>query len=126
MTILSMKSYSQTDMTGSWTINFLIGVSEQTEYVLTSYSTDKFRYGNIITLKGDGTFVCAYIAWCGNDCFTTTTGRYEFVDENHIRFILEHISVTGDCEHKEIYIVKDLGLFFVYKDLTEIKFIKQQ
>ena len=71
---------------GKWRISQLITNAEITEYSLSQLGFDRFNYGNNITLNTNQTFVCDYSAECGNDCFTTTIGKYKIIDENYICF----------------------------------------
>jgi len=57
----------------------------------------EFSWGNSLILNLDGTFSSGYTAECGNDCFKSTSGRFIFIDEVHIRFILEDIHFSGFC-----------------------------
>lgn len=112
------------DLTGSWRINNLITNSETKEYFLYPQNQDPYQnYGNNITLKPDGVFISGYSAECGNDCFTTTLGKYKRIDENYICFFLEKITQTGDCigenEPK-----KDLGKYYVYNGTNQKVLLK--
>lgn len=100
---------------GKWRINELILNAETKEYILTPQSSDKFNnYGNNISLNTDQTFVSGYSAECGNDCFTTTKGKYKIIDENYICFYLEEIIRNGECSGNSKP-KKDLGLYYFYK-----------
>ena len=99
---------------GKWRISQLITNAEITEYSLSQLGFDRFNYGNNITLNTNQTFVCDYSAECGNDCFTTTIGKYKIIDENYICFYLEKITRQGDCSGYS-QPNKDLGLYYYYK-----------
>ena len=100
---------------GKWRISELISNAEIKEYILTTQSSDKFNnYGNNISLNTDQSFVSGYSAECGNDCFTTTKGKYKIIDENYICFYLEEIIRSGECSGNSKP-KKDLGLYYYYK-----------
>jgi hypothetical protein len=107
------------DLFGSWKISSLIANSQTEEYFLYPKSDDPSKnYGNSITLKPDGTFVSAYSADCGNDCFTSTFGKYKMIDENYICFFLEKITHDGDCSG-ESEPKKDLGKYYFYNGTNQ-------
>ena len=113
-----------TNLPGKWRINHLITNSETKEFTLTPQSSDKFdNYGNNISLNSDQTFISAYSADCGNDCFTTTFGKYKIIDENYICFYLEKIQHHGDCKGNSEP-NKDLGIYYFYKNNNGFNLIK--
>lgn len=113
-----------TNLPGKWRINHLITNSETKEYTLTPQSSDKFNnYGNNISLNFNQTFVSAYSADCGNDCFTTTFGKYKIIDENYICFYLEKIQHHGDCTGNSEP-NKDLGIYYFFKNNNGFNLIK--
>ncbi|WP_316797273.1 hypothetical protein [Pedobacter agri] len=59
--------------------------------------------GNTIKFVDSLHFVSAYQAWCGNDCFTSVFGRYEFVDSLKVRFYTDSITRSGECEAPTVY-----------------------
>lgn len=109
---------------GKWRINELISNAETKEYILTPQSSDKFNnYGNNISLNTDQTFVSGYSAECGNDCFTTTKGKYKIIDENYICFYLDEILRSGECSGNSKP-NKDLGLYYFYKTENGFRLLK--
>ena len=117
----SKNSKQEVTLAGNWDINNLIELNDEWEYYL--YKGNNNSYGNNLTLKTDNTFVSAYSAWCGNDCFTKTSGKYKLKGKNHISFFLEKIEKSGECTGNSNP-NQDKGLFFIYKDTTGIKLIK--
>lgn len=107
---------------GNWDIDNLIEQDDKWEYYL--YKGNENRFGNYLILNTDNTFVSGYAAWCGNDCFTKTFGKYKLIGNNHISFFLEKIEKSGDCDAKDSSPNQDKGLFFIHKDSTGIKLIK--
>jgi len=109
---------------GKWKINMLIANSETKEYILRKQSPDRFdNYGFNISLNTDQTFVSDYSAECGNDCFTTTKGKYKIINENYICFYLQDIERNGDCSGNE-QPNKDLGLYYYYKEENGFHLLK--
>ncbi|MFV8345419.1 hypothetical protein [Flavobacterium sp. ZB4P13] len=113
-----------TTLQGKWRINHLIINSKIKEYGLSPQNPDRFEnYGNNISLNTDQTFLSGYSAECGNDCFTTSKGKYKIIDENYICFYLEEITHRGDCSGNS-QPNKDLGLFYYYKNNNDFNLIK--
>ena len=108
---------------GNWRINTLLINAETEEYILSSTGPEGWNYGNNLELKADGTFVSYYTAPCGNDCFTTTTGKYERVNKTHIQFFLEKITRDGECMGNSEPNL-DLGLYAIHFVKDEIRFTK--
>lgn len=110
----SVHNSEITVLQGSWGINELITDESTKEYNLFPQNPEKFNYGNNITLKADQTFVSSYSAPCGNDCFTTTTGKYKIIDDNYICFFLDEITRHGEC-FGGTKPNEDFGLYYFYK-----------
>lgn len=113
-----------TILSGKWRINELIANSEVKEYLLSPQSTNRDEnYGNNISINSDQTFISSYSAECGNDCFTTTKGKYKIIDENYICFYLEEIIQSGECSENSKP-KKDLGLYYYYETENGFRFVR--
>lgn len=110
----SVHNSQITVLQGSWRINELITDKSTKEYNLFPQNPEECNYGNNITLKTDQTFMSSYSASCGNDCFTTTTGKYKIIDESYICFFLDEITQNGEC-FGETKPNEDFGLYYFYK-----------
>jgi hypothetical protein len=99
---------------GLWGINELIVEESTKEYNLFPQISERLNYGNNIIFKADQTFVSSYSAPCGNDCFTTSTGKYKIIDDNYICFFLDEITRHGECSGVTKP-NKDFGLYYFYK-----------
>lgn len=121
---LSTHSSKINTLKGNWRISQLISNSETQEYILKKQSRDRFdNYGNTIALNVDQTFSSSYSAECGNDCFTTTKGKYKIIDENYICFYLEAIEKSGDCSGSSTT-NEDLGLYYYFEEEDGFRLIK--
>ncbi|HEX8561914.1 MAG TPA: hypothetical protein VF676_02935 [Flavobacterium sp.] len=105
---------------GTWRITSLIVDKSTKEYTLSGVDpSQRFSYGNSISFKPDGSFVSRYSARCGNDCFTTSVGKYKMLDEDYIGLYLESIFRSGDCsggsDPNEYF-----GLFRIYKEKGKV------
>ncbi len=115
------------ELAGTWRIDHLLDLERKTEYRLTAPDSNEHHvYGNRLEIHSDGTFVSAYSAWCGNDCFITNTGVYEYVDEIHIRFTLKDLRTYKECGEKHLEVKHDLGVFYIQRDSTGVKLISEQ
>lgn len=113
-----------TALNGKWRISTLIANSETKEYLLISQSPNRYEnYGNNISINPDQTFISSYSAECGNDCFTTTKGKYKIIDENYICFYLEEIIKRGECSGNSIP-NKDLGVYYYYKTENGFRLVR--
>lgn len=113
-----------TTLYGKWRISALIVNSETKEYLLTPQSQNIYEnYGNNISINADQTFTSGYSADCGNDCFTTTKGKYKIIDENYICFYLDEIIQSGECSGNTKP-NKDLGLYYYYKAENGFRFVR--
>jgi|GEM_PF-735770 len=111
---------------GKWRINELISNPETKEFILKNQSPDRFEnYGNNVVFNTDQTFISSYSAECGNDCFTTTKGKYKIINENYICFYLEDIERNGDCSGNSKP-NKDLGLYYYYKEENGFRLLKSE
>ncbi len=120
----SLFSNAQTNILGTWKIDRIIGVNDYNEYSLVAQK--EFSWGNNLKMDLDGTFVSRYLAECGSDCFTSSSGRFMIIDDAHIRFILINIHYSGCGKElkSESDLNKDLGIFYIYKDSKSIRLIK--
>lgn len=108
---------------GDWGINSLLINADTQEYILYTTDPDRFHFGNNLKINADGTFVSFYTAPCGNDCFTTSTGKYEQINDTHIQFLLEKITHHGDCIGDSEPNL-NLGLYAIHFDQDKIRFVK--
>lgn len=124
--IFSFGAMSQ-DLIGEWKIDHLMLDSIRNEYTLTPVKTGngmRYDYGNHFRLSEDGTFRSWYTAPCGNDCFTTSSGKY-ILDRNHIQFSIDTITKHGECRMEEIHSYPiNLGSFFIHRDDEKIRLFK--
>ncbi|WP_428231227.1 hypothetical protein [Flavobacterium sp.] len=121
----SVFSNAQTNIYGTWKIDGIIGAGDYKEYSLVVQK--KFSLGSNLRLNLDGTFESSYFASCGNDCFTSSSGRFMLIDEVHIRFVLVDIRFSGFCGgnlKSETELNRDLGIFYIYKDSDSVRLIK--
>lgn len=82
----------------------LIGLTTDTsDHLLVDSTVTPGWVGNTIRFTDSVHFVSAYVAWCGNDCFTRVSGRYYFVDSLKVRFYTDSISRSGECEAPTVY-----------------------
>lgn len=123
---LLVTSHSQ-GFYGEWKIDHLITYSPKSEYVLTPLDTTvRYDYGNRINMKVDHSFQTSYSAWCGNDCFTTSMGKFTFLDENYVQFRIDTVFRHGDCRGipDSVSFPINSEVFFVYQGKENTKFIK--
>jgi len=77
----------------------LIGLTtEKSDYLLNDSAVTVGWVGNTVRFVDSLHFVSAYVAWCGNDCFTRVYGRYYFVDSLKVSFYTDSITRSGECE----------------------------
>ena len=77
----------------------LIGLTtEKSDYLLNDSIVTVGWVGNTVRFVDSVHFVSAYVAWCGNDCFTRVYGRYYFVDSLKVSFYTDSITRSGECE----------------------------
>jgi len=120
--ILSIPSFAQSDILGKWETSDVIGYADATEYSLVKEKQQ--NYGSNMAFNFDGTFLCEERMECLNDCFVSTSGTYAMIDSDHVHIIVEDIHFAGlTCgtkgKQKEDFI-KDLGVFYVYKEGDKI------
>ncbi len=122
---LSLPSFAQTDLIGEWKTNGVIGYTDVAEFSLTK--VEGINYGCRLTFKLDGTFFCDTPVKCLNDCFVFTSGTYKQIDNDHIQLIVKDVHFVGlTCRMKNLNkedIIKDLGIFYIYKEGEAIRFI---
>ncbi|WP_342328796.1 hypothetical protein [Pedobacter sp. FW305-3-2-15-E-R2A2] len=80
----------------------LFGISNEPEdYVLMPHADSVGLWvGNIIHFVDKEHFVSSYVAWCGNDCFTSAFGRYYFEDSSKVVFFTDSIKFSGECRDR--------------------------
>ena len=77
----------------------LIGLTtDKSDYLLNDSAVTVGWVGDIVNFVDAVHFESAYVAWCGNDCFTRVYGRYYFVDSLKVSFYTDSITLSGECE----------------------------
>lgn len=109
LTPVSNTRFPNTLVNKKFTTEKLIGLThDESDYVLSNYrlidtSMAAEWAGNTIKFIDSTHFVSAYQAWCGNDCFRSVFGRYQFIDSLKVRFITDSITRSGECEAPTVY-----------------------
>ncbi len=121
----SITSFAQIDIAGKWYTNRILGFPYVEEYSLIEQTDHNFGYS--LTLKLDGTFSSDDRPECGNGSAISTSGTYALIDDYHIRIIVEHEGcfglMCGDVKEYKSEYVKDLGIFYIYKEGNSIRLI---
>lgn len=71
-----------------------------TEYTLTAIPVlpeGKYHYGDFVNFVDSANFISYYSAPCGNDCFRSVYGKYNFRKDNEIIFLVDSITYRGEC-----------------------------
>lgn len=86
-----------------WITNLILGLnSRNTKYKLTKFVPRKFA-GNITSFTDKNKFVSSYVAFCGNDNFTTVSGKYVFLDTDKIKIGVDSVSYSGEWKKPTQY-----------------------
>lgn len=122
----SVISFAQTNMIGRWKVIEAIGLRDMEEYSLVEQK--ERTYGHAIILEQDGKFYNEDVVECLNGSSTLPSGTYTLIDDYHIRFIVKDVRIQGlyagltqirTSDH-----IKDLGIFYIYKEQNSIRLIK--
>lgn len=117
-------SNAQINIYGDWKIDGIIGISDVEEYSMVKKDKND-RWGDLLTVNLDGTFSSRNLPKCGNDVFLNTLGNFILIDDMHIRFIIRKTSSSSFYRsYSEPELNKDLGIFYIYKDVNSIRLIK--
>jgi len=111
------------DLPGEWMINLNISEQEVDEYII-SKPNDKKAYGTYIIFNQNKTFSTYTRQECGSSCYYETSGIYEIVGENHLRFIIKSILKSRFCEEKDSKPNKDIGLYYIHREENRIMLLK--
>lgn len=84
-----------------------------------------YVYGTTITFSEDSTFKCNYSAPCGNDCFPSSRGTYQMIDEDHISIYVERYQRVGDCEEIKRLVQKNIGVYRITKEKDKLILSKE-
>lgn len=122
---LSMPGFAQSDIVGKWETRDIIGYSDVVEYSLLKGKEQ--NDGRSVTFNLDGTFSCGETMQCVTDCFVFTSGTYAMIGNDHIHLIVENVRFVGStCGMKKTQkenFIKDLGVFYIYKEGTAIRLV---
>lgn len=68
----------------------------------------------------------SYDNWeCGNDCFTTTYGRYFFIEANRIKIQIDSVTRSGLCQSPtQVFSPPSVEVFKLIKDSVHLKLIR--
>ncbi len=123
ISFISSISYCQ-NFIGKLQINNIFGDKDQEEYLL-SEPNERTPYGNYIFLNENGTFESNQKAPCLNQRFYSTSGVYELIDTNRVRFILKRQIVGGiGFVNEDEEADQDFVIFSIEKGNDSIKLTK--
>lgn len=122
--LFSVTVNAQTNIFNTWRISNLIGFRDLNEYSMVAMGED--RWGYMLILNHDGTFISRNLPECGNDFSRNVSGNFMLVDDSHIRFILKKTSYSSlnKNNNSESEATVDLGIFYIYKGANSIRLIK--
>lgn len=66
-------------------------------------TTGRFQYGFHIEFPDSTSYINYYTAPCGNDCFRSIYGKYEFLSDSTIVLTRDSITYDGDCSQPTAY-----------------------
>lgn len=124
------NAFAQAILNNYWQTTEIIGqeLENVQEFELRRIDTTAnkyWMYGNLLKFGKDKTFSSHYSAPCGNDCFPSSLGTYKMLDKEHISIFVKEFNQTGDCEHKQVKLNRDLGSYFITnQSKNTIKLIK--
>lgn len=122
----SIISIAQTNMVGRWGVKQAIGFRDVDEYSLVEQK--KRDYGHALILNQDGTFYNEDVVPCLSGSSVLPSGTYALIDDYHIRFIVEDVDfqgfTSGMLQIKKSDLIRDLGIFYIYKEENSIRLIK--
>jgi hypothetical protein len=122
----SIISIAQTNMVGRWEVKQAIGLRDVDEYSLVEQK--KRDYGHALILNQDGTFYNEDVVECLSGSSVLPSGTYALIDNYHIRFIVEDVDfqgfTSGMIQIKKSDLIRDLGIFYIYKDSKSVRLIK--
>jgi len=99
-TILAIHSNAQNKnfLAGTiWQTNLIVGKTDADSYTLTKTDNDFLQFGQFIEFSDSLNFRSFNRAMCGNDCFVSVIGKYDFIDSNIISILTLNISYSGFC-----------------------------
>ncbi|WP_196216489.1 hypothetical protein [Flavobacterium sp. LC2016-01] len=122
---VSIGSYAQINIVGIWSTKEIIGLNNVLEYSLKEQKTRDF--GRYLTFRDDGTFLSDEYGECLSGCSVFTSGNYKIIDSYHININVQKVHYSGvTCgmmKVDESEVIKDLGIFYIYKEEGSIRLI---
>ena len=81
------------------------------------------RWGTFISF-GENTFSTNQSKQCGNDCFQSTIGKYQILENNQVEFFIEKITRNSYCPKETQIVQKSIGIFQMIPSKNGINFKK--
>lgn len=96
------------------------------EFTLHQDDPDDFmmNWGHFINFHDDGTFATSYRAPCGNDCFTSISGTYSFLEDSIVVIYVDTIGRSGFCQKETEYPKKTYGKYKISRSEDTLSFTK--
>lgn len=131
LSTLWLSGFTQDLTSNPWYIDQIIGrdTNKIQEFNLQKIDTTReyWTWGKTIRFFPGGNFICRYGARCGNDCFPSSNGMYQFSDSSHITIYVKEYDQNGYCENIHRTIDRIIGTYLIdTKDGKSIKLIKQR
>lgn len=99
-----------------WVTDRIIGLDTSVSTYTLSHFDPKVRFaGNLTGFLKDYNFHSQYIAWCGNDNFTTLSGTYTFLENDKLAITVAKVAYSGGWEKPTEYRTPEQLIFKVSK-----------
>lgn len=109
----------------TWITDQILGLDPNVEqYHLTKYTERKFA-GNLTNFEDKMVFNSSYVAFCGNDDFTTVIGEYEFIDKDKLTISVDSVTYSGEWTKPTEYRKPKKVVFLISKIEETIILTKQ-
>ena len=110
--------YAQNPLKGEWITNSLLGKFKEKDsnlFELTKYEDEISGIATVFEKNDKNQYKSFYFAPCGNDCFKSVSGTFEFIAPSYVRLNALTFEQYGDCEKKNKTLHNDTADYYIYK-----------
>jgi hypothetical protein len=120
------STYQNSLLNHTWGSFRIIGINPQTpSYKIVRAKPEQLFAGNAVRFIDSTNFWSGYVAPCGNDYFTSVSGKYKFIANDKIAFSVDSVYYFGSWTKPTEYRATNYVIYEITQSADTLFFTKQ-